>query len=120
MLTLGNRSTPASVTAVNVKDPGRSAQSAGGRSQLYTHGPYVCSFESNDTEIWCMVVSIHRTCTETAAVSHGTRHPTAKQRCKYTAVYRALQQCIQNRIRLEHSGSARREPVWSSGKALDW
>ena len=32
------------VTAIDVKDPGHSAKSAGGRLQLNTHAPYVCGF----------------------------------------------------------------------------
>ena len=33
------------VSAVARKDPGHSAESAGGRLQLNTHAPYVCGFE---------------------------------------------------------------------------
>ena len=36
---------PVRVTAVTCKNRGHSAKSAGGRSQLITHAPYVCGFE---------------------------------------------------------------------------
>ena len=39
----GIRSTPV-LPQQHVKDPGHSAKSAGGRLQLNTHTPYVCSF----------------------------------------------------------------------------
>ena len=38
------------------KDPSRSAKSAGGRLQLNTHAPYLCSSKWSDTVNWCMVV----------------------------------------------------------------
>ena len=40
----------------HVKDPGHSAESAGGRLQLITHAPCVCGFEWSDTANWCMDV----------------------------------------------------------------
>ena len=39
----------------HVKDPGHSAESAGGRLQLNTHIPYVCGFAWSDTVHGCMV-----------------------------------------------------------------
>ena len=40
---LGIRSNP-HVTTVACKDPGHSANNAGGRLQLNTHAPYICGF----------------------------------------------------------------------------
>ena len=48
------------------------------RLQLNTHVPYICGFERNDTINGCMVVWCSQTCTETAAVSHGTSRVTTR------------------------------------------
>ena len=40
-------------SSTDVKDPGRSAESAGGRLQLNTHTPYVCGFKRSDAaKLW--------------------------------------------------------------------
>ena len=50
----GIRSTPV-LPQQRVKDPGHSAESAGGRLQLNTHTPYVCGFAGSDMVQGCMV-----------------------------------------------------------------
>ena len=55
---------------VHLQDSGHSTKSV-----LYTHAPLcICGFEESDTVNWCMVVHIHRMCTETAAVPRVTSH----------------------------------------------
>ena len=46
---------------------------------------------------------VHKTCTETAAVSHGTSHATTKQRCKYTTSVNIKKRAIKG---YSHSNSA--------------
>ena len=41
----------------HIKDPGHSAESAGGKLQLNTHAPFLCGFELDDTVNHCMVYS---------------------------------------------------------------
>ena len=53
-LIFGIRSTPV-LPQLHVKDPSRSAKSAGGRLQLNTHTPYVCGFAWSDIDHGCMV-----------------------------------------------------------------
>ena len=56
----GECSSPESnVCAVGIRCtpvPGQSAKSAGDRSQLNTHAPYVCGCEWNDTLNWCVIL----------------------------------------------------------------
>ena len=59
------------VTAVASKLHGHSAKNTGGRLQLNTHAPYICGFAW--IRLTCKLVhgcmlSVHRTCAETAAV----------------------------------------------------
>ena len=69
----GIRSTPV-LPQQRVKDPGHSAESAGGRLQLNTHTPYVCGFARSDMVHGCTVYTERA---ETAAVSWGTSHASA-------------------------------------------
>ena len=62
-------------TAVALKDPGRSAKSAGSRLQLNTHAPYACGFARSDMVHGCMV---YTKLAETAAVLLGTCHVSAE------------------------------------------
>ena len=61
-----------------VKDPGHSAKSAGGRLQLNTHTPYVCSLYE---VTWCMVVWCIQNLRRDGC-SFMWHQPC--QRCKYT------------------------------------
>ena len=56
---------------LHMKDPGHSAQSAGGRLQLNMHAPYVCALAWSDMVHGCMV---YTECAKTAAVLCGTSH----------------------------------------------
>ena len=69
----GIRSTPV-LPQQQVKDPGHSAKSAGGRLQLNTHAPYVCGLARSDMVYGCMVYTERA---EMAAVSCGTSHASA-------------------------------------------
>ena len=53
---------------------GHSARSAGGRLQLNTYAPYICSFARSGMVHGCMVYTERA---ETAAVSCGTSHVSA-------------------------------------------
>ena len=77
----GIRSTPV-LPQQHVKDPGRSAKSAGGRLPLNTHAPYICGFSEMMTE--CKVCMVCTERAETAAVSGGTSRVTTKQRIHYS------------------------------------
>ena len=89
-----------------------------------------------------MVHGCNGTCAETAAVSRGTSHVTTKQRCKYTTSVDIQKRAVAIVTRSESYSTVQRavsllgsrkqrhiktviiysscEPVWPSGKALDW
>ena len=83
------------------------------RLQLNTHAPYACGFEYTDTVNW--LYGVNRTCAETAAVSRGTGQPCNSQTPLRRKLKRVLcnvtQSPIQSRIRLERSGSARKQRI---------
>ena len=51
----GIPSTPVLPRQYDVKDPGHSAKSAGGRLHLNTHTPYLCGFARSDIMHGCMM-----------------------------------------------------------------
>ena len=58
----------------HVKDPGHSANNAGGRLQQNTHAPYISGFAWSEMVHGCMVYTEH---SEMAAVARGTSHVSA-------------------------------------------
>ena len=90
------------------------------------HTCTLCIIKWSDPVKWALLYSVHRTCAETAAVSHGTSNVTTKQCFQYTTSmeinkkrYKKYKQNKRKKNTVTHSESHVTWAQWVCSRAAD-